>query len=397
MAIRLDKFTFAPRRAERTPEGYLRCDASVARVGILEYPQPDGRVVREYRPPEEAADPKSLATFGGKVVTLEHPPEMLTAENTRQYAVGFTGTEVVYDQGFVRVVVTVTDDEAIEAVLRGETVEVSAGYEVDVDPTPGVTPDGQPYDAIQRNVRCNHLALTRQGRAGPEVRLHLDRSDSNRRTMAQLTLDNAVFEVPEAVAAAVTTHLRARRRDQEEKEEENKMGSLLEGMGSRLERLEACSEKMRQDQEGIQQQVAQILTALEQLLQRLEEMMTTQASPEEPMVSDSDDEEEEEQKENLDSLVEERFRVVAAARQILGDSYDWRGKSTEEIRKDALRSAGIQTEGQTLDYLRARFDALVESAGANALRSALDSLPPTAGGLLQVRPPSNPARFAYQK
>jgi len=395
MAIRLDRFTFTPRRAERTPEGYLRCDASVARVGILEYPQPDGRVVREYRPPEEMSDPKALATFGGKAVTLEHPPEMLNAENTRQYAVGFTGTEVVYDQGFVRVVVTVTDREAIDAVLRGDAVEVSAGYEVDIDPTPGVTPDGQQYDAIQRNVRCNHLALTRRGRAGPEVRLHLDKHpDSGRRTMAQLTLDNATFEVPEAVAAAVTTHLRTRRRDQEE-EEEKKMGSLLEGMGSRLERLEACSEKMRKDQEEMQLRLGQILDTLQQLLARLEMMLPAEGA-------EAEDEDDNEKMnvpptETLDSLVEERFRVVAAARQILGDGYDWRGKSTDEIRKDALRSAGISIEDRSLEYLRARFDALVETAGSNALRSALDSLPATTGGLLQVRPPSNPARFAYQK
>ncbi len=209
--------------------------------------------------------------------------------------------------------------------------------------------------------------------------------------MAQLTLDNAVFEVPEAVAAAVATHLSARRRDQEEKEEENKMGSLLEGMGSRLERLEACSEKMRKDQEEIQQRLAQILEALERLVQRLEAMLPPEKPPE------NEPEDVEPSTETLDSLVEERFRVVAAARQILGDSYDWRGKSTEEIRKDALRSAGIQTDGRSPDYLRARFDALVESAGANTLRSALDSLPATTGGLLQVRPPSSPARFAYQK
>jgi hypothetical protein len=348
--------------------------------------------VREYRPPEEASDPKSLATFGGKAVTLEHPPEMLTAENTREYAVGFTGTEVVYDQGFVRVVVTLTDQEAIDAVLRGDAVEVSAGYEVDIDPTPGVTPDGQQYDAIQRNIRCNHLAVTRRGRAGPEVRLHLDRKE----TMAQLTLDNAVFEVPEGVAAAVATHLRARRRDQEE-EKEKKLGEILEGMGSRLERLEACSEKWKQDQEGIQQQIAQVLSVLEQLLQKLEAMLPAE-SPEETASSDSKEGSPEElSTATLDSLVEERFRVVAAARQILGDSYDWRGKSTDEIREDALRSAGIQIEGRTPDYLRARFDALVEAAGSNALRSALDSLPATTGGLLQVRLPSNPARFAYQK
>jgi len=292
------------------------------------------------------------------------------------------------------VVVTITDKEAIDAVLRGDAVEVSAGYEVDIVETPGVTPDGQAYDAIQRNIRCNHIALTRRGRAGPEVRLHLDKKEETNK-MAQLTLDNAVFEVPEAVAAAVATHLRAQRRDQEEEEEkEKKFGALLEGMGTRLERLEACSEKMRRDQEGIQEQLAQMMSMLERLLLRLEAMLPSQ---ENQAVEPEAEGEEEPSTETLDSLVEERFRVVTAARKILGDSYDWRGRSTEDIRLDALRAAGIPTEGYTSEYLRARFDALVESAGANSLRSALDSLPVATGGLLQVRPPSNPPRFAYQK
>jgi uncharacterized protein len=40
--------------------------------------------------------------------------------------------------------------------------------------SPGVSPEGEPYDAIQRRIRPNHVALVPRGRAGSEVALRLD-------------------------------------------------------------------------------------------------------------------------------------------------------------------------------------------------------------------------------
>jgi hypothetical protein len=53
---------------------------------------------------------------------------------------------------------------------------VSLGYETDLDMTPGTAPDGTRYDAIQRRVRANHVALgpSGWGRAGSAVALRLD-------------------------------------------------------------------------------------------------------------------------------------------------------------------------------------------------------------------------------
>jgi len=397
MVLRLDRLEF-PRRAERTPEGYLRCDATVARTGILEYTQPDGSVVREYRPPEEVSSPASLATFGGKTVTLEHPPELLDADNTRQYAVGFTGTEVVYNQGFVRVVVTLTDRNAVESVLRGDTVEVSAGYEVDLDPTPGVTPDGERYDAIQRNIRCNHVAITRQGRAGPSVRLHLDRREE-RTPMAQLTLGDAVFEVPEAVAAAVVATRAARADAGNGTDPLQPLMEKQKSLEERLERLEACSERSRRDQNDMQQQVQELMGLLDQIRQRLEALLPPAQEPE-PM-PEPEQEEPAEDVETLDSLVQERQRTIEVARTILGPDYNWRGRTTQQIQLDALRAAGVAVDGKSDEYLRARFDALADRAGestAAALRTALDKLPPTSGGgPLQVQLTAHPTKFAFQK
>ena len=52
--------------------------------------------------------------------------------------------------------------------IEEEKRELSLGYSCVYEWTPGVF-EGQPYDAIQRKLRGNHLALVREGRMGPEV------------------------------------------------------------------------------------------------------------------------------------------------------------------------------------------------------------------------------------
>src|SRR5690606_10908963 len=54
--------------------------------------------------------------------------------------------------------------------------ELSCGYEVTFDETPGVSPEGERYDAIQTSIKPNHLALVFRGRAG-NARLNLDAAD----------------------------------------------------------------------------------------------------------------------------------------------------------------------------------------------------------------------------
>ena len=48
--------------------------------------------------------------------------------------------------------------------------ELSMGYFCDYELTPG-TFDGQHYDAVQRNIRGNHIALVEEGRMGADVRV----------------------------------------------------------------------------------------------------------------------------------------------------------------------------------------------------------------------------------
>lgn len=175
----VNRYDFAPiTGSETTPEGYLRVWCRAARTGTQLYRRADGSQVREYRPPEEVSNPDSLSTFGMKPATWGHPPVLLDAANTKQYQIGYSGSQVRYNDGFVEVALVVTDSDAIEKIQRKDATEVSAGYRVDFDPTPGITPEGEEYSGVQRNIRVNHIAIVPRGRAGPEVRLLLDRMDA---------------------------------------------------------------------------------------------------------------------------------------------------------------------------------------------------------------------------
>jgi len=224
METSVSRYDFAPiTGSETTDEGYLRVWCRAARVGTQLYKRADGSQVREYRPPEEVSSPESLSTFGMKPATWGHPPVLLDSANTKQFQVGYSGSQVRYNDGFVEVALVVTDQDSIEKIKRKDATEVSAGYKVDFDPTPGITPEGESYDGVQRNIRVNHIAIVPRGRAGPEVRLLMDRMDAADAVafdpalqpctpaspvMASVKLDGLEIDLPAEAASAVQSFAR---------------------------------------------------------------------------------------------------------------------------------------------------------------------------------------------
>lgn len=176
MALRFDRATYA--KPTRTHQGFLRLDATFARTGILEYRRADGSVRRELRLPEECFAAETLASHEMAPLTLEHPPErVVTPDNAQRLTVGFVAPGVAKDGSLVRGSLIVTDAKAIRAIESRDYEQLSGGYSCDTEETPGVW-EGKPYDAIQRNVRINHMALVKKGRAGDAVRVHLDSADA---------------------------------------------------------------------------------------------------------------------------------------------------------------------------------------------------------------------------
>lgn len=159
----------------RRDDGYLVADARIARTGIQTYlgsevGMPDKATVRVYRPGSEVFHADTLKSAAHRPVTNDHPPELVNSTNWKDFAVGQTGDEVQGEAIFIRVPLMVSDEAAIRDIENGKR-ELSAGYTCDLDFTAGTTPSGEAYDAIQKNIRLNHVAIVAAGRAGSQVRI----------------------------------------------------------------------------------------------------------------------------------------------------------------------------------------------------------------------------------
>ena len=168
-----------------TKEGYLIDHPVVTSVGIFEYTNPDGSIRRELRLPENVFDPDSLASYKGKPVILTHDAGVVDKNNVDEEHIGTILSEGYQDGDDVRCEIVIHDTDTMkQSGLR----ELSLGYSLYLDETPG-TWRGQPYDAIQKNIRINHLALVDKARAGDQARLNIDgrgpRTRKGGRTMAK--------------------------------------------------------------------------------------------------------------------------------------------------------------------------------------------------------------------
>lgn len=169
--------------ARRNGDGYLGIHARAARTGMYQYLgreiDPDGKhfaadqVVNVYRPPEEVFNKASLGSFVGKPITDDHPEEAVNSTNWRDLARGTimnAKREIADDGEYVGFDLAFLDAEIIRKVDSGK-VELSNGYDADLEIEDGTAPDGTPYQAIQRDIRGNHIALVDAGRAGSKCRV----------------------------------------------------------------------------------------------------------------------------------------------------------------------------------------------------------------------------------
>ena len=100
----------------RLPNGFMRAEGYLTRSGIFVYRDAQCKTIRELRPPEEVMHPDSLASFGLMPVTNDHPSELLTADNAKEYQVGTVSESVVAEGDKVRAALMITDAQAIEAL-----------------------------------------------------------------------------------------------------------------------------------------------------------------------------------------------------------------------------------------------------------------------------------------
>lgn len=220
-------------QAIKTDEGFVRDAPIIGRTGILEYRNVDGSIRREYRPPEEAFNADSLASIRGKPITLGHHGLVSSANYRETKPVGTVISDGRQDGNNIRADVVIysldTDDR-----------ELSCGYQTDLEETSGVTPQGEHYDAIQRNIVYNHLAIVPRGRAG-NARLNMDGEqilDMEVKSMSKIKLDNGIeYDVPAEVEVAMKAM--TEKADEQKKE--------FDALSAKYDSATAEIEKLKQD------------------------------------------------------------------------------------------------------------------------------------------------------
>lgn len=235
--------------------GFLTGAAVLARSGILQYRADEvgvdggSQLVNVYRPPVEIE--QAIHLYDGKPMTVDHPPEMVTPRNAKTFAVGHVSyPETATDgrESLVKAKITITDQAAIDALNEGID-ELSVGAGVTYDYTPGTAPCGTPYQAIQREIRPNHVAIVKRGRCGPVCRA-LDKLNGEDSEMPKVKIGDNEYEVDKAVADAFS-------KNQGEK-------AALESQLEKLKKKKSeDSAPAKADQKALDTMVAETLTALD--------------------------------------------------------------------------------------------------------------------------------------
>lgn len=119
-----------------------------------------------YRDPVELE--KAAPTFM-RLQLLDTHVAVNAADPKKQNWIGSLGSDVRFEAPYLKASLTVHDASAITDILAKRKAELSCSYRYRADMTPGISPEGVAYDGIMRDIIGNHVALVREGRAGPDV------------------------------------------------------------------------------------------------------------------------------------------------------------------------------------------------------------------------------------
>jgi len=314
-----------------TEDGLMKGRAILTNVGVFVYILEDGSTRRELRPPEEVFSYDSIESLKMLPLTNNHPKEAVTVDNVKKYQVGFVGDSILQDQYHLSGPVTITDGEAIGEVQGGKR-GISCGYRAKIEFSSG-TWCGSVYDAIQRDIRYNHVAIVDKGRAGDDARFKLDHrfdgvavvDENNNRenvVMAKIIIDGVEYEVDKDIARQIHT-----------------LNKQVEDQAGEIETLKADKNSLSAEKDTL----AGKLDTANESLKDLEGKKFTE--------------------DEIDKRVQDRLDLLASAKLAEVEVKD--GMEGDELKKTIIlkafpKSDQAKLDGGSAEYLNARFDGAVE-------------------------------------
>lgn len=334
-------------------DGFMRDSPIVARTGVYEYRNPDGTIRREYRPADEVFASDALNSFRGKPITVLHPKKgKITAANAFGTAIGS-----ILSDGYPKDEKYVACDIVIFAPDKiGKHRELSLGYRCDCEETPGVSPDGQAYDAIQRNIRINHLAVVPLARAGMKARLNCDGDEiiesEGTQNMSKFKIDGVEHEVPEAVANYITA-LQSRADAAEAGLTATK--ETLAGVTASKTELQTKLDAMTGERDGVQGKLDAMTAERDSLKSKVDAAEADKKAAVDKAVEDTKKE------------VKERAELEADAKKAKCDNTDGMDNKALKIAIiKAVRGDSLNFDGKSDDYVNAYYDSIRGDLDSNA-------------------------------
>lgn len=281
----------------------MRVNARLTKTGVFAYENG-----REYRSDEEVFRADSLESLKGALVTNLHPSErsadsFLTPANAKEHVIGITES-VDREGAYLKGSLIIFHEDAIKAIESGERKEISLGYKCRLEPTPG-SANGEAYDAIQRDIIVNHVAIGPKGwgRAGPDCAIRTDSTSHKGQHVTEiLHLDG----IDIALNKESITNLLA-----EKRREFNEVKGRLDAMGLELEKERAA-----------------------------------RAALEDPIV--------------LEKRIQSRLSLIEKCRSLLGSESKLDGKSDAELKLEVINRFYPESDAAKEDqsYVEGMFNAI---------------------------------------
>ncbi len=352
-------------------DGYLVAEPRVARTGVQLYRghelgRPDMEVVRVMRPESEVFDKRAMSSLAHVPITLDHPDTPVDSTNWKKLAVGHSTGDVARDGDYVRVPLMIADKAAIDAAQSG-TSQLSVGYSARLLWGEGENGAGEKFDAMQTQIRANHIAMVSAARGGEKLKLgdhnRSKRTPGKGKNMTTRNIDGVTIEL--------------------EDRDDQILGRHLSALNKQIADQGADVEKIKAQIAALQAQLAAAMKAgdakdgeIGALKQKVEDSKITP--------------------EIMDKALNLRMDVVDRATAFFGDAqkYAWNGKADTQIRRDvvAARLGDQKTKLMNDDAVEGAFLSITETEQQDGFQRMTQSF---------SRPPSpsfnDKAAAAYDK
>ena len=347
--------TFKP-KLKKTKEGYLKGTAYISKFNnVQRYFNNDGSERFEFRPKKEVLKQEALESLKGIVITCEHPRDRNTSSttfvdstNVDKFTVGYTGESIIINENKVGINLTITHKDAIAQIQRGKR-GLSVGYSLSLRKEDGVF-EGKKYTHVQEGILANHLSIVQEGNAGPDVKINTDSMQNNADSIQQYRVDSFEFEMENKEVDMDST-------------QENEVKEVVEG---KVEVKEVVEDKV---EEKTEDKVEAIVTAntdsLESAIKNLNSLVEKLT-----IIKNNNDSDK-----GFQEAVFARCNLLDNAKRVMNVDR-LHDKSDRFVMEEVLKSKDktLNLDGKSEDYVKARFDLLIESVKKDPIKKQIQNL-----------------------